>query len=334
MSRALLLLPLLAACSTVDTGAEVREAPPAALIVAVDEIADVPANGAPNGGLHFAATPTQFRTMLVEGLRRVDAASRVVSRSEIADEAQVDLVIRPRVVPNSAAFSHDGASGNWWAAGGLWLVTWIGGLAVNDSTYRAKLALDCTYDMPGTPGGGLARQLRSDVVELSFLERNDFFSWPTLQAIVLPPFFTSDDTETTSAALTEQAADRLAIEMAAYLKRSFEEEALEQKAFNLQVDEPKNGARIDGESIVLNGRVRTKGIELESVAFAVDEQAPVTVTGLRGDYDPNTQTWTYPLSVPIGGLRAGDNIVRMTARPKGSSFDYKRTLRFRRGSAR
>src|SRR5262245_26602394 len=77
---AVLLLPRLDACATGDAGREIRQLAPAALCVLVD--------AAPHGAA-AAADPqsnpvrAEWVPMIVNELRRLDASSRVVTRTEL-----------------------------------------------------------------------------------------------------------------------------------------------------------------------------------------------------------------------------------------------------------
>src|SRR5262249_47627404 len=140
-------LAALASCSTVDPRSEIRNTPPCPVTLAIDGFGTLPAVPVSGDGMYMTIDDQQLCQLLSKSLRDIRAASRVVLLSELTDKDQADIVLKPRL-KDSVQFTCEGWANSWWASGGLWLVTWIGGMAVNDSTYQSNMALDCTFEFP------------------------------------------------------------------------------------------------------------------------------------------------------------------------------------------
>ncbi len=316
LSLSLVGLP---ACSSVEPMANVRNLPPSALTIAVEAVPSV-LLGESTDGLAFAASAAELRDMLVDALRAVNAASRVVPATEDnAAHADVTLNLSFR---EPVTMSHQGTS-SYLAAGGLWLITWIGGLLVPDSSYNVKLAADCSLKFPRPRS--IVRAVGSKAVSLSFFQRNDFLSWSTLQSLVLPPFWTTDQKDATSAALTKRSVDNLAEEIAAFLKQDFEERALETDFCRIELLEPtKNGAPVPGTSMLIEFAVIAKD-EIKTISVAVNDEAPRPVTPTRSE-QRQFDDYRAVVALELQGLRQDqDNWVRVVIETKE---EFTRTLRF------
>lgn len=234
-----------AACASSEGNRVLRDLPPAPLVVVVD--ADLPPAGA-ESGLRFAASKAEMTSILAQELRSLDVGSRVIASGEPgSDQADIEIKFRPR---SQIQFEHAGAT-NVLGATGLWLVTWVGGLLVQESTYIVRMDATCAYKVPGERVQ-FERAVKGGEVDLSFLERNDFMSSSTLQALVLPPFWTSDQADTTSAALTRSSLRMAAREIANELKKDFEGIAETEFKCAVRIRSPQNGKPASGSTMPLS----------------------------------------------------------------------------------
>jgi hypothetical protein len=264
----------LAACASTDTAQAVRDLPPAALIVAVEPI-DAPPAATPSP-LRFEVGAAAMQRALADELRALDVASEVVLASELGDRrADVTLKFGAN---RPIELAHKGTA-SYLAAGGLWLVTWIGGLLVEDSTYVVRMDASCKLSANETsvdfPVGG-------DDVDLSFFDRNDFVSLPTLQSLILPPFWTSDQTDTTSEALSHAAIRIAAQRVAQRLKQDFEVQAANQMGCGLTIATPRNGQVANAAELPIEFVVTSRE-PVESVFAKVNGGAeiPLAIAGSR-----------------------------------------------------
>lgn len=265
------LLSLLAACATGDNSSVLRELPPAPLVVVID--CEVPA-GSGDPQLAFRATAAEMQSLLVQELRALDASSRVVTRSELGnDRADVAIKLVPR---GPIRFEHK-ATASYLGAGGLWLVSWIGGLLVPDSTYTVRMDATCRYAPAGDEAEYFERAIVGGEVDLSFFERNDLISLPTLQSLLLPPFWTSDQSDKTSDALTRSSMQLVARRIATELKQDFERLAEVEFLCSVRVQTPRNG-----QSVVS----RTIPITLTAISQASDPVSRVTASVNGGQAQP------------------------------------------------
>jgi hypothetical protein len=237
------------ACQSADTSTELRRKPPAPWVVGVewptDQVAgpDFRLEGEP-----VATTRARVVDMLARELRALNASSHVVVPGESSPlEPDVILTFWPR---GTIEMSHVGAS-SVLAAGGLWLVTWIGGLLVPDSTYAVTMDAACRYTTVGT-NWSFEKELQSDTAALSFFERNDFFSGPTLQSLVLPPFWTSDQDDKTGAALSQAAMRIVARQITELMKTDFDELSQNDLKCSIRITSPVNGDPVASSTMLLS----------------------------------------------------------------------------------
>jgi hypothetical protein len=320
-SRTLLVLTTLALASCSSVNQMIREMPPGALTIVVAP-AEVSLTGKKTG-LHFTDNGTQVQSRLISALKDLDAASVIVKAGEPGSE-NADFVISP--VIKSSSFKHDGWSDGWWASGGLWLVTWIGGLAVEDSSYRGAVDVDCKFK-GHTSDAVIEEIMKSTMVNTTFLERNDLFSWPTLQSFILPPFLTSDDDETTSKALTSRSIDAIAMQIAKLLKGSFEDKAFSKGDCRIVIIQPApgNGARVDSSKMTLEFKVHTKDEKVSKVTMRLNDGAVQELTMDPREIDEGVMK-TYVAEVKTTlALRKGTNLVHIKI---AGAVAYTRTLRF------
>lgn len=278
--------------------------PPSLLTLAVRDFGDLPA--VPGGAdvMYMTASSARLQELLVRSLGDVRAASRVVRLVDLADAQEADVVLTP-VIKQPVAFSCEGLSGSWWASGGLWLLTWIGGMAVDDSTYQSKMEVDCTFTFPRSKNK-VGKVAASTAVDVSFLERNAFFSWPTLQSLVLPPFWTSDEADSTREVLTQRAVNDVAQELARYMKRGFEDDAYDKDNCKVAVESPVNGSQIDSDTVTVRGSVAAVE-QVKSIRIVVNGGAPVVVEPTKTrDATPH-----YGFQCEASGLRPGPNYIRI-----------------------
>lgn len=235
-AASLVALSVAASCASSDARSAIREQRPAPLKIVVEapKSSVTPTSGS---ALQFRATGAEMQRMLADELRALDACSQVVVRGQPGDDDyDIALSFEPR---GPISLSHSGTSG-FLAAGGLWLVTWIGGLLVPDSTYAIRMDAGCRVEL--MRGVEFEREIRGGETDLSFLQRNDIISMSGLQSLVLPPFWTTDQADTTSAALTSATMRIAAQDIAKMLKTDFEKSA-GASALGCAIDvvTPKNG---------------------------------------------------------------------------------------------
>lgn len=302
-----------AACATGENSSALRELPPAPFVVAVETVAPA----ATKEGMGFVATSAEMQKMLAEELRALDASSRVLQTGEPGAK-EADLAVR--VVPQgSIDFQHAGTA-NFLGAGGLWLITWLGGLLVPDSTYTVRMQGTCTFKPAGGSEKTSLLKLTSDEVDLSFFERNDLFSFPGLQSLVLPPFWTTDQTSKTCESLSRSSMRLVARQIALELKRDFELRADRDLDCSLRTESPVNGQAVDKPSlpISLTAKWRTRD-PVTSASVSVNggewvELAKVPMAGSSLKFEGTLQ-----------GLKVGEeNWVRIQA---VGANTYTRTLR-------
>src|SRR5688572_2607058 len=238
---ALLLLLALAAtgCRTTDPafftpeGRPLRDLTPAAYRIAVapirmdqDRAASLP-SARSAASLPFAYSLEGLRARIIADLGEQHAASEVFPVGEAALEeardARADMLLRVRLT--AVELSHVGSSGGAVLAGFLWLTTWVGGTLVQDSTYSARLELECDFVNPYDGRVLDSLTASSERVDLTFWDRNDVLSFGTLQSLVLPPSWTTDDAATTGQSLSRKAAARVAAQLTSYLKLRLPAEA-------------------------------------------------------------------------------------------------------------
>ena len=318
-----LVLALLASCASSDAYADIRKQPPCPITLAID-VPTVAAAEASAGSQSMTVRPGEMQDLLVRGLRKVRAASRVVPLSELASPSDADVVLRP-TLRQTAPFEYIGCSDSWWASGGLWLVTWIGGMAVNDSSYRANMEAVFQLEFPQSERR-FQQQMGSRDIDLSFLQRNDLFSWPTVQSFVLPPFWTTDQLDTTTAALTGHAVDDVAAKLGEYLKQQFEDESKTHDLCSIGIESPVNGATVTTESVKITGVIRP-AVQITSVQASLNggsevEASVVALADGEGG-DGVDRAYQRRFRVNLRGLNPGENFVRITVQ---AGDEYTRTL--------
>jgi hypothetical protein len=310
------------ACSTTERSEvdELRSRPPAPMIVFVD--------WEPVGGavVHvaeepFPTTKERMAALLAHELRALDACSRVVTAGS---PATLEPDLRLTFQPTRIDCDHAGTASAL-AAGGLWLVTWIGGLLVEDSTYTVQMQAQCTYQVAS--GSSFTTPVNGDSVDLSFFERNDFFSGPTLQSLVLPPFWTSDDADKTSECLSREAVRIAARQIATLLKNDVEARGLPEWKCSVTVTQPANGEAVAGATapIALEVRLADPEAKLVAVTASVNGEPEVALS-YREEVGVG-----YRAYGTIAGLQPDrENLVRLVVRDQDSV--HTRTLRL--GGAR
>lgn len=149
----------------------------------------------------------------------------------------------------------------------------------------------------------------SDPVETTFFERNDLFSWPTAQSLILPPFLTTDQSDTTRDALTRRAVDSVALGLARDLKQRFEDfEAADN--CSLKVTSPINGSSTNSDTITLKGLIKAQA-EIKGVSTELNGKPAVAVNAVKmqdDDFWPHQSSFSHTVS----GLKLGANSIRIT----------------------
>ena len=298
-------LLITAGCSTADTMGEIRQLPPSPIRVGIAEFATFPAPSA-QAAMEASADKNQMRQLLLNSLTRARTASEVRLLKPSDDQRSFDVILTPSMT-RRATFSHKGWANTWWASGGLWLVTWIGGLAINDSAYNVNLQVG--YDVQFTYSRSeVNKSYDSDAVDTTFFERNDLISWPTVQSLILPPFLTTDQSDTTREVLTRRAVDSVAHGLAKDLKQRFEEfEAADN--CSVKVTTPINGAITTSDSITLQGFIKAQSA-IAGVSTELNDMSAVDVTPVEV---PGDDFWPFQSSFShtVRGLKLGPNFIRI-----------------------
>jgi hypothetical protein len=222
-------LLLLAACQSTPDVATTSPPQPAALKIAVAPVDVENYYASDEEGFYLtASTADALQRRLVRALNESRAASEVFSLASAepieALNQGADLLLIPRL--NSSAFGPQELSDQAFLSTLLWLTTWAGGLAVEDTTFQTGLQLECDLiDPRSTLAYRTDLWLQTDSVDLDFWDRNDFFSWGTVQTFLLPPFWAGDDEERTSEYLTTAAVTQLAHQLRSYLSSDFVNES-------------------------------------------------------------------------------------------------------------
>lgn len=177
-----------------------------------------------SGMLPETPTGETFQEDFIEGLREVNAASLIVAvdgeNPVEASRGAAEILVLPRI--QYADLRYDEVGERWYVTGLLWFMTWLGGLFVEDSVYHARMVVDLkivALDTGRTIIDNLT--INTDYVDLSFFDRNPVFSWGTLQSVIVPPFWTSDNKAQTQESLSKRALKIVAAKMKQFLVLNF-----------------------------------------------------------------------------------------------------------------
>lgn len=171
---------------------------------------------------------------------------------DAAFSAQADLLLRPRLT--SVQLAHLGGTSQGLLSSLLWFTTWAGGLFVPDNEYQAAIAVEWEVVNPHDGRTLDVLATHSGRQTLSFADRNDALSLSTLQSLVVPPVWTSDDAASTAATLSRSAVAQVAFEVARYVKSGMDG-GERQMVGELRIDSPANGAHTEAAVTHLSGRV-------------------------------------------------------------------------------
>lgn len=327
-----------AGCAGVDpstksaSGKLIEDLDPAAFVVAIGPV-DAAAARSGDSALALTLDGPALRERIVDAMVRLRAATRIVTADSLEDARSrgVDVFVSPKLT--SAHLSYKEVSDQWWSSGLLWVVTWFGGLAVRSSTYDTHVAFDCAFTNPESSDRTQCASWsgRSDAIDLTFWDRNDAFSWPFFQSLVLPPFWTTDQADVTSATLSDRAVFAAAARLTAFVKEDLEQQGRRQLGQLVHV-EPANGSTV-GSGIDLSATL-TAPERLTSLQIELnDASTPVAELGdadLRRAERPFGDGFEYVIERRIDGLAPGENLVRIRFLIAGQQA--RRTLHFVQGS--
>lgn len=317
VQAALCLFALTAtSCATGSEADALRDLPPAPLVVAVEwgSGGSAPVTVSYDGQT-AQATAAEMGELLAQELRALDASSYVGTREDLADrDPDLTLVLEPR---SNLEFAHVGTS-NFLASGGLWLVTWIGGLLVDDSTYSIGMDAICRYSLD--PEDYFERTLTGSEVDLSFFQRNDLLSMQGLQSLILPPFWTSDQTDKTSDALKRSAMRVAARQIAGELKTDYEQLAEDNLRCSIKLAKPAaNGMVVTGMTMPIDMVIAATAASVLKVTASVNGGEPIILT-----HEDATGLKVRAFGNLTGLELDKDNWVRIVV---SADIDYTRTLR-------
>jgi hypothetical protein len=313
-----LLVLVTAGCASTNNTDPVRSLPPASLLVAVEAPA-APLSAGASGAGEFRASPAELQSMLAAELRAVDAGSRVVPADELGGE-RPDVVVR--FVPKGPiGFQHEGTS-NFLGSGGLWLVSWIGGMFVPDSRYSVAMDASCQVALGDA---WIERPIAGGEVDLSFFDRNSLLSVQGLQSLVLPPFWTSDQPDKTGGTLTQASMKMAARQIAVVLKGEFEKAAATDFGCAVQLTTPTNGQRVTAEQMPIElvaisrtaipvskvtAKVNSGAVTELKLGNAVGEDG-IAARGMLQGLDPERENW---VRVEVTTDRIHTRTLRLAAR--------------------
>lgn len=252
-------------CASTDTAEEVKEAPRIPYRIAI-----APFEATPGQTADWTAHDLQLR--LVDRLRELDCASEVYPL-KAGEDVDADLLVKPRLT-EAFQYQYSEATGGAVASSLLWLGTWVGGLFVDDSSYESRLAVDFDIEMVRDNSRLQSVQIQQmDPVDVDFLERNDFLSWPMVQSWIIPPFLTSDDPRVLGNSLLGHKLDQVGADLARDLKFDFEKRELERCA-TIRFDSPASG-EVAGD-VELDFTVRS-GSSIDAIEIQRDQQPTIRV---------------------------------------------------------
>lgn len=311
--------------SDVEEAKAIRDAEPIPFRIGVAPVTTAP-SAITEGELRFAFDESDLRSRLCNDFAALRTASEVVAITDEVDIEDLDLVLRPHV--RAALLAYDDATQGAWLSSILWITTWFGGLWIEDSSCQSRLQLDWEVVNPREERSGrVLDSLRcsSEQSELAFLERNSFFSWQTLQSLIIPPAFTSDSDVTTASALSRRAVDSVAASVARYLKGGLGGDGRDLLG-ELRLDHPRNGSRVAASTIELSGRLAAGGLIRELAIYAHDANEPLLL--MSGDALPppsdqqNGSLFQLDISNVEVPLQPGANHIRLYFRFGGAN-DYR-----------
>lgn len=300
-----------AGCATGKEANALRDLPPAPLVVMIDWQGEPQeAVAVRYGETVTECTGEEMQMMLASELRALNASSRVVTSGDVGDQ-QPDITVTVSPI-QPIEFEHVGTA-SFLGAGALWLVTWVGGLVVDDSTYSVRMNATCRYSL--NEDDYFDSPITGAETDLSFFERNDLLSLPTLQSLVLPPFWTSDQADKSSVALRQSAMRIAAQQIASSLKKQFEARSLNEWKCSVRLVTPaKNGAPVAGTQMPVEFAIASTSIEgVKAVSASVNGGEPipltlgrpgrreVAVTGTLVGLDPTRDNWVR-LQVTAGNI--------------------------------
>ncbi|MFQ5503415.1 MAG: hypothetical protein ACE5F1_01305 [Planctomycetota bacterium] len=326
LATSLSLLLCLGSCATTDPAFFSRDGRPLEkldpvpyrIAIAPIELETGSMRSSSPSDLKFLYDPPRFQKKLVDALTELNTSVEVVEASSSdlegppSEKQRWDLLVRPRLT-SPAVLRHEGTSGSWLVSGLLWVTTWIGGLFVSDSSYEAKLALDYKIEIPGGREIGLCRG-QSTKMDLGFWDRNEGISGGFFQTWILPPFWTSDDSEVTSKNLSEAMTRRVAADLTKYLKEGFqgpEEEFLAR----LVLKQPRIGSKV-GDSVTLDGELVARWDIEQLKVFLNDGVEPIDI-GKLSPIDQQKQAdgkYKQKLKAVIRNLEKGKNHIIIEVR--------------------
>ena len=330
MRKLVLFSSLLAGCasgdfySRLDVAKEVRALEPAPYRVALAP----PTLGEEVSGAALQALDRDtLQQELREGLERLGCASDLVCLDSAdvaaADEARADILLCPRLT--AVRFGHEGATAQGLLSTMLWAVTWIGGLFVPDNAYIAGVQIDWRLVNPhnGQPVATLPGRMRS--CRLAFTDRNPWVSWGTIQSVVLPPVFTSDDPRALEESLAAAGLAFAAVDASAYLKSGLAGEERELLG-ELRIESPRNGATLKSDTKLRAELVAHEALSELVLVVGEEVVSRQTVEDLPSRGQQQVGARTFQVALPEIQLRPADGDVRVVVEFVAGGRRSSRTL--------
>jgi len=262
--------------------------------------------------------PKELQQSLVTALRKVDAAAEIVAVPDAPGSGEMgqdnDLVLQPRL--ESADFAYTGTSNGAPLSGILWFVSWFGGLLIEDCSYASKLTMEFDVFDPKLDGNAMSPiRLSTTETSLSFFERNEAFNAGFWQSLLIPPFWTSDNAETTSASITDAALLQMAAKLKGFLRGPMLQALDDDRFLEIDFIEPRMGQRVR-DKIDLRADIKSKVgvgsilVRRNGVVLAEGDFASVSDIPSRSEQGGSG---SYSFTYRMNGikLKAGENRLQL-----------------------
>ncbi|MCA8949827.1 MAG: hypothetical protein KDE27_10020 [Planctomycetes bacterium] len=296
------------------------EGPPANLRVLVLGLED------PEGHSFGERVLRGFSGKLVQALGRTDGGLEAAVAVRIPNSSvpleldceNADIVIRP-ICPIRPEIEVRETRWGWALSLPLWMGTWILGLVIEDCqlSFGDRFRLEFEIAPGGEPRAPFYKHsVVPEPIPLTFWERNDFWSWPTVLTLFCPPvILPSKDVR------GDELVASVARQLTVFLKNDFERAAFEQGAGSMELE--CRSCDHDAGNFELAGTIRSRRAPIAEVFATIGGRIvaldPIAVPG-EHDAVAISATLPFPPELPEG--EALDIVVRAS-----SDQAFSRTLR-------